>query len=266
MNATLVHEFLSSLEDRAGDRRTLERVRVCLEMLGRPDVRYLVATIRGNGSTTVARYARGVLQAAGAPTADLTDPLADVDLERAGTQVASAVYQLGIVRPELGELSRREAGTLIALTAAAEASFRVMLLVDEDADPQAPLLAVAGDLVVLVRMDVERIGAAIAEVPDRRPLLVGRVGDAAAARAEEAALARELPLVLGGRDFEVQIGAAGMDLRVAGERYPALAIGPGDDPELAATGIVAALGIGTLGVRMRPDWVELGARAAAGRQ
>lgn len=266
MNATLVREFVSSLEDRAGDERTLERVRVCLEMLGRPDVRYLVATIRGAGSTTVARYARAVLRAAGASTAALADPLADIDLERAGTQVASAAYQLASVRPELGELSRREAGTLVALTAAADASFRVMLLVDDEADARAPLLAVASDLVVLVRMNAEAVGAAIADVPDRRPLLVAPGDDDAAARAEEAALARELPLVLGGRDFEAQRSAAGMDVRVADERYSGLALGAGDEPELAVVGIVAALGIGTFGVRMRPEWIEVGARAAAARQ
>jgi len=45
-----------------------------------------------------------------------------------------------------------------------------------------------------------------------------------------------------------------------------LALGPSDDPDLAATGIVTALAIAALGVRMRPEWVELGAQAAAARE
>jgi hypothetical protein len=54
-----------------------------------------------------------------------------------------------------------------------------------------------------------------------------------------------------------------MALSVGDERYSELALGAGDDAELAATGIVMALAIAALGVRMRPEWVELGARAAA---
>jgi hypothetical protein len=57
-----------------------------------------------------------------------------------------------------------------------------------------------------------------------------------------------------------------MGLSIGDERYSELALGSGDDPELAATGIVTALAIAALGVRMRPEWVELGARAAAARE
>jgi hypothetical protein len=75
-----------------------------------------------------------------------------------------------------------------------------------------------------------------------------------------------LPYVLGGRDFAVTGAGPVMGLSVGDERYSDLALGPGDDPDLVATGIVTALAIAALGVRMRPEWVELGARAAAARE
>jgi len=77
---------------------------------------------------------------------------------------------------------------------------------------------------------------------------------------------RELPYVLGGRDFTAAASGGTLTLAVGDERYVELALGGGDDPELAATGIVTALAIGSLGVRMRPEWVEQGARAAAARE
>jgi hypothetical protein len=75
-----------------------------------------------------------------------------------------------------------------------------------------------------------------------------------------------LPYVLGGRDFTAAATGRTFALTVADERYPELALGDGDDPDLAAAGIVTALAVAALGVRMRPEWVELGARAAAARQ
>jgi hypothetical protein len=77
---------------------------------------------------------------------------------------------------------------------------------------------------------------------------------------------RVLPYVLGGRDFVTSAVGGAMGLSIGDERYSELALGSGDDPELAATGIVTALAIAALGVRMRPEWVELGARAAAARE
>jgi len=77
---------------------------------------------------------------------------------------------------------------------------------------------------------------------------------------------RDLPYVIGGRDFVVSASGTTLALVVGDERYAELALGIGDDPELAGAGIVTALAVAALGVRMRPDWVELGARAAAARQ
>jgi hypothetical protein len=72
--------------------------------------------------------------------------------------------------------------------------------------------------------------------------------------------------VLGGRDFALTATGRSFSVAVGEERYPDLALGTGHEPELAATGIVTALAIAALGVRMRPEWVELGALAAAARE
>ncbi len=72
--------------------------------------------------------------------------------------------------------------------------------------------------------------------------------------------------MLGGRDFVVEANGAVMDLSVGDERYAGLDLGAGDDPELAATGIVTALALGAFGVRMRPEWVVGGAHLAAARE
>ena len=265
MDAALVRSFVASLEDRPPDAGTLPRLRAGLEILGRPDVRYLVGLVRGPGAETVVRYARGVLECAGAPTATPSDELDDPLLERAGTIVAGVVYQLAATDPARGEPSRIEIATLIALAAAAEASRRVVLLADPDADPAAPSLAVASDLVALVRLDGDRLAAAVADVPDGRPV-VALAAEPDRPRLDELARGRGLPLVLAGREFDLTAAAGAFDLRVGDERYAALAIAPGDDPWLAGTGIVTALGLAALGVRMRPEWVEAGARRAAGRE
>jgi hypothetical protein len=78
--------------------------------------------------------------------------------------------------------------------------------------------------------------------------------------------ARALPYVLGGRDFVVSASPGSFDLAVGDEHYAGLPVGPADDPELAATGVITALAIGGLGVRMRTEWVALGAHAAAARE
>src|SRR5579859_5403987 len=100
----MVRSFVASLEDRPADAGTRPRLRACLEILGRPDIRYRVGCIRGPGAAIVLRYARGVVEAAGAPTSTLADELDDPLLERAGTQVAGVAYQLAATDPDLGEL------------------------------------------------------------------------------------------------------------------------------------------------------------------
>lgn len=259
VDATLVREFIRSLEDRPSDDQTAARVRTCLETIGHPDVRFLVGLLRGQGAGLVERYARGVLAAAGATTAGEDDVLDDPLIERSGTMAASAAYQLAAMRPDLGELSRSEGALLLVLTAAAEASCRVVLLRDEAVDANAPQLAVTADLVALLGLAPPSLAEALALVPDRRPVVVAPEGAVVPTLDAQ----RELTLVVAGLEFQFEARAGQFDLAIGDERYASLALGSGDDPLLAATGIVVALGLGAQGVRMRPEWVEQGARAAA---
>ena len=258
-----MREFLRTLPDRPNDAGTVGRMRGYLEALGRPDVRYLVGATRGGGAPIVARYARAVLSAAGATVAAVDDPLDEPLIAIAGTSVATIAYQLASSRPELGEPSRREIETLLAFVAHAEASRRVLLLVDEELDPQAPVHGPLPDVIAIGRAADDEVAAAIADAPERRPVILAPRD---AAGVDTAMRQRALPYVLGGRDFAVTTAGSVMGLSVGDERYSDLALGSGDDPELAATGIVMALAIAALGVRMRPEWVELGARAAAARE
>ena len=265
MDAALVRGFLESLADRAADERTVARVRAYLEALGRPDVRYLVGLIRGTGAATVARYAHGVLEAAGASVQRPADPLDDPLFARAGTSVAAIAYQLAATRPELGEVSRGEAVALLRFVAAAEAGRRVVLLTDDALAETDPVLAVAPDVVAVGGATSAGLARSIADVPDGRPAVVAP-RDGPIDALERAARERDVTVVLGGRDFTVERATGAMALTVGDERYAVLDLGAGDDPELAATGIVTALAIGAFGVRMRPEWVELGARRAAARE
>ncbi len=263
MDAPLVREFLRTLPERPPDAGTVARIRGHLEALGRPDVRYLVSIVRGTGARTVARYARGVLEAAGATVAAADDPLDDPLLAIAGTAVATIGYQLSATRPELGELSRGDAEALVVFVAHAEANRRVLLLLDETLDASAPVHGPLPDVVTIARAPDEAVAVAIADAPDRRPFVLALRDPSGI---EAAMRARALPYVLGGRDFIAAATGRTFELVVAGERYPELVLGESDDPDLAATGVVTALAVAALGVRMRPEWVELGARAAAARQ
>ena len=258
-----MREFLLTLPDRPDDAGTVTRIGGYLEALGRPDVRYLVGMVRGGGARVVARYARGLLEAAGASAAAADDPLDDPLIAIAGTSVAAIAYQLARLRPELGGISRREADTLLAFVAHAEASRRVLLLIDEAVDPRAPVHGVLPDVIAIARAPDDAVAAAIADAPERRPIVLAPRDPAGI---DGAMRARTLPYVLGGRDFRVTASGGTFALAVGDERYPALALGTGDDPELAATGIVTGLAIAAFGVRMRPEWVELGAHTAAARE
>lgn len=258
-----MREFLRTLPDRPNDAGTVARMRGCLEALGRPDVRYLVGAIRGGGAPIIARYARAVLEAAGATVAAVDDPLDEPLIAIAGTSVATIAYQLSALRPELGQPSRREVESLIAFVAHAEASRRVLLLIDEELDAQAPVHGALPDVIAIGRASHNAVAAAIADAPERRPVILALRDPAGI---DAAMRERALPYVLGGRDFAVTAAGPAMGLSVGDERYSDLALGAGDDPELAATGIVTALAIAGLGVRMRPEWVEQGAQAAAARE
>jgi len=159
VDAALVREFLRTLPDRPNDAGTVGRMRGYLEALGRPDVRYLVGATRGGGAPIVARYARAVLSAAGATVAAVDDPLDEPLIAIAGTSVATIAYQLASSRPELGEPSRREIETLLAFVAHAEASRRVLLLVDEELDPQAPVHGPLPDVIAIGRAADDLVAA-----------------------------------------------------------------------------------------------------------
>lgn len=233
----------------------------------RPDLRYLVARLSGPSAAPVAAVCSAILQAAGAPTgtlgreAALPSGLLDDDplYVRAGLLVLSAVHQLGLDRPALGEAARREVEVAQALTAFAEASLRVVLLVEAVPGTDHALDAVSADLAVHCGLAGPAVEAAFARVPDGRPVVAWPADEGARARTEALASARGLPLLLAVRDF----ASEGDDVVVAGERYAALPRAVDVRPWELATGVAAALAVGALGVRMREDWIVAGARAAA---
>lgn len=248
------------------------RMRALLDS-NRPDVRYLVVRVSGGGSHRIARVCAAVLGNAGAPTGILdgeprlpAGPLDEVLYDRAGALVLSAAHQLGLQRPELGQISRREAEIALALTAFAEASLRVVLLVEERPASDAALDVVDADITILGRLDDVGAEAALARLRDVCPVVAAPQEPAITERITAVAAERALPLLLGGRDFTSEDGASGSDVLVAGERYAALPRGSGTEGWELATGIAAALGVGALGVRMRTEWVIAGAHEAVRRQ
>lgn len=236
----------------------------------RPDVRYLVARVSGGSAGRVSRVCAAVLGAAGAPTAILGGepilpggPLDDVLYVRAGLLVLSGADQLRTDRPELGEPSRREVEVALALTAFAEASLRVVLLLEEMPGTDRAMAVVEPDLVVLCRLDAAAVDDALSGVRDGTPVVAAATDPGARARIEAAASARALPLLLADREFTHQESAAGADVTVAGHRYAGLVRAPDVAGWELAAGVAAALGIGALGVRMRDEWIVAGTRAAA---
>jgi len=268
VDAALVREFLAATDDRPADASGIARVRAGLEILGRPDIRYLVATVRGPGAPVVARYARGILEAAGAPTGTPDDPLEDALLGWAGTEVASAGYSLGASRPDLGELSRAEITLLLGLTALAAANRRVVLLVDEGALGGPTLFdAVAADALALIG-PAGAVAEALGGVPAGRPVVVTPAPPDSAPLAhtdqiDRIAADRGLALVRAGREFSAVRREGVLDVTVAGEAYTGLAPAGADDSWHVATGVATALAVALLGIRMRPEWVVRGVSAAA---
>lgn len=237
----------------------------------RPDVRYLVARVSGGSAGRIARVCAAVLDAAGAPTGLLAGeaslpagPLDDALYVRASLLVLSGADQLGLNHPELGEPSRREVEIAIALTAFAEASLRVVLLVEEEPGLDPALAVATADLVVLCRLDPAAVDLALLGITDGTPVVSATQSPLARARVESLATERALPLLLGDREFTAEDRGTASDVVVAGQRYASLPRAADVAGWELATGIAAALGIGALGVRMRDEWIVAGARAAAG--
>ncbi len=247
-----------------------ERMRALIDA-NRPDVRYLIARVSGGSAERIARVCAAVLGAAGAPTGLLsgepslpTGPLDDALYVRAGLLVLSGADRLGQNRPDLGEPSRREVEVALALTAFAEASLRVVLLVEEDPGADAALAVADADVVVLCRLAAGEAAAVFSGIPDGTPVVCAPQDAATRARVEALAQERALPLLLGEREFSHEDQGARTDVIVAGQRYASLPRSADVSGWELATGIAAALGIGALGVRMRDEWIVAGARAAAG--
>lgn len=269
MDAALVKAFLAAADDRPADRAGVARVRAGLEILGRPDIRYLVATVRGSGAATITRYARAILEAAGAATGVPGDPLGDELFARAGTEAASAGYSLGASRPELGELTRADLALLLDLTALAAMNRRVVLLVDPGPVAANTLLgAVAADASVFSGSEDE-IASALGGIAAGRPVVVVpsappvKVGSGDHDRLDAIAAERGLALLRAGREFSVLRRGEALAVTVAGETYDGLASAAGDDPWHVAAGVATALAVALQGIRMRPEWVVRGVSSAA---
>lgn len=261
----LVRTYLDGLPDVPPDERSIQRVRTCLASLLDPDVRYLVATVAGSAAPTVARVAAAVLRAAGAPTGVLgprleetridRDALDDALLAKAGTLAAASAYQLAATSPELGELSCREATVILALTAFAESSQRVALLLDRASDRHDPIRAPRPDLLVIASGKWAEAERALDLAVEGVPLVIATPEESA----REAALSRVaelgVPALVGGRDYAIRGQGREVELLVRDEPYvrfeaPALV-----DLDELATGIATALALGALGIRMREEWI-----------
>ncbi|MBA2370711.1 MAG: hypothetical protein H0V71_03585 [Chloroflexi bacterium] len=271
MEASGVRSVIEALDPVAGG-PAAERMRALLDA-NRPDLRYLVARVSGGAAQRIASICAAVLAEAGAPTGLFdrepmlpTGPLDDALYARAGRLVLSAASQLGLQRPELGELSRREVEVALALTAFAEASLRVVVLVEEEPGADIALGVADADVTVLGRLGEDVVEGVLARLPEGRPVVSAPQEPAVRARIESFAVERALPLLLGGRDFSSEDTEGSTDVIVAGERYAALPRGKHTAGWELGTGIAAALGVGALGVRMRTEWVFAGAHAAARRQ
>ena len=268
MDAPLVRAYLDSLPDRPPDERSVERVRTCLASLQGPDVRYLVATLIGPGAPGVARVAAAVLRSAGARTATLgatvdrtqvdRDVIDDALLAKAGTMAAASGYQLAATSPELGELSRREATVILALTAFADSSQRVALLLDPASERNDPVHAPRPDLLVVASGAWAYAERALDLVAGGTPLVMAVPEETARERALARIAELGVPALVGGRDYAIRAQGGEVELLVRDEPYvrfepPALV----DHDELA-TGIATALALGALGIRMREEWILAG--------
>lgn len=243
-------------------------MRFCLSTLQSPDVRYLVATVLGADARAIARVTAAVLRAAGAPTGILGRSLGtttvdgrsldDALLATAGTLAAAAGYQLADSGRGLGELSRREGSVILALTAFAEASQRVALLLDEDVTPADVAHAPRPDLVVVGSVDRDTADRALGLVPEGRPVVVAPLASEVHAHLEERVNAMGVPALLGGRDHRIDERDGRLVFAVRDEPYVTLDPVPGIGRSVLGTGIAAALALGVMGIRMREEWVTEG--------
>jgi hypothetical protein len=265
VDAPVVRAYLDGLPDVPPDERSIQRVRTCLASLLDPDIRYLVATVIGSSAAAVGRVASSVLRAAGARTATLgsglaetlvdREPIDDALLAKAGTMAAASGYQLAASAPEQGELTRREGTVILALTAFAESSQRVALLLDPASDRHDPIHAPRADLVVIASERWAEVERALDQVGEGTPLVLATPEESARERVLSRVADLGVPALVGGRDYRVRERGAEVELLIRDEPYvrfepPALV-----DRGHLATGIASALALGALGIRMREEWI-----------
>ena len=239
-------------------------------------MRYLVATILGPEAPAVARIMTAALEAAGAPTGQLGpaleeisvsgSPLDDGLVAAAGTHAASAAYTLHETQPALGEMGRREATVLLGLIAFAQSGRRVGLLLDEAVAPEDPVHAPAPDLAVITRAPLDATRRALDLAPAGRPAVGAELTPDARDAAEDWATRTGSPLLLGGRDHEVRTETGGrLAFVIRGDPYVTFDPVPGADAVQLSCALAAVLALGTLGIRMREEWLLRGLDALRGR-
>ncbi|TMD61057.1 MAG: bifunctional folylpolyglutamate synthase/dihydrofolate synthase [Chloroflexi bacterium] len=271
----------------AGAEAGLRRTAKLLDLLGRPDIRYLVAQVAGtNGKGSTAAMIASILEAAGARTGLYTSPhlarweeririsgeVVDDDmLARAGALVLDAALQLS---PDDGELTRFEFWTALACVSFGLSSCRAAVLEVGLGGRYDATTAARVDLAVITRIGLDHtaiLGASIpaiarekaAIIRERMPTVsapqVHAARDVIVATAGEAAA----PLLLGGRDFNWRRTPEGLDVMVLEQTYAGLRLPlrGAYQEENAATAVTAALALGTLGIKLNPEMVSAGIAA-----
>ncbi|MBI2983872.1 MAG: hypothetical protein HYY42_06835 [Chloroflexi bacterium] len=147
---------------------------------------------------------------------------------------------------------------ILALTAFAEASQRVALLVDADVAPGDVAHAAHPDLVVVGRVDREGADRALSLLPPDRPVVISVLPSEVRTHVEERVTAMGVPALLGDRDHRIDERDGRLVFTVRDEPYVTIDAVPGIERSALATGVAAALALGVMGIRMREEWVTQG--------
>ncbi|HKW78322.1 MAG TPA: cyanophycin synthetase, partial [Candidatus Limnocylindria bacterium] len=272
----------------AGKDAGLRRTTKLLDLLGRPDVRYLVAQVAGtNGKGSTAAMLSSSLEAAGARTGLFTSPhlarweeririsgavIGDALLAESGALVLDAALQLEAAE---GDLTRFEFWTALACVAFGLAACRAAVLEVGLGGRYDATTAARVDLAVITRIGLDHtaiLGNSVEEIATEKAAIMRARMPTVSAPQEPAA--REIitsradalaaPLLLGGRDFTWVRTPEGLDVTVFAQTYAGLRLplrGLFQD-ENASTAVAAALAMGTLGIKMRPEMIEAGIASA----
>lgn len=265
----------------------LRRTAALLDILGRPDIRYLVGQVAGtNGKGSTAAMLASILEAAGAKTGLYTSPhlrrweeririsgkpIDDGLLVRAGEWVLDAILQYERGGAGAGAVTRFEFWTVLALLAFAEDSCRAAVLEVGLGGRYDATTAARVDLAAITRIALDHttvLGDTLAKIAAEKAAIIGeRTPTVCGAQEDEArqvivarAKEEQAPLLVAGKDFTWQRTPDGLDVTVLGQTYEKLQVplrGPYQE-ENAATAVAAALGMGALGIKLRPEMVADG--------